>query len=139
MKNLVIASMLGAILTAITSNLPILNWLNCLVCLPFWGGPLFAAWYYKRQTGRLPMNHAITVGMSTGLLAGVLGFLGMAGDFGLASQFREYLPIGGMLADLWTGDTPLLFTLTSVVFNVIFGVIGGAIAGGVFNKKPLVL
>jgi hypothetical protein len=80
-------------------------------------------------------NHAIQVGLVTGIFAGILGFLFMAGGFGLASQVREYLPVGAMPAELWGGGPSFLFALTSVVFNIIFGVLGGAIAGAAFNKK----
>lgn len=134
-KNLIIASLLGAIITAVFSVIPVLNLLNCLVCLPFWGGPFLAAWYYKRQTGVLLMNHAILIGMVTGIFAGVFSFIGMAGGLGLASQVRQVLPTGILPAELWANDPSLLFTFTSVVFNIVFGVIGGAIAGAVLNKK----
>ena len=56
---------------------------------------LLAAWYYKRQTGTMTMNHDISVGALTGLFAGILGFLlsfvGMAGASGLANQIDQYL------------------------------------------------
>jgi len=141
-KNLLIASLIGAVVTTALANIPIINLLNCLVCLPFWGGPLLAAWYYKRQTGSLPMNHAISVGALTGLFAGLLGFLlslmGMAGASGLVNQANQFLPADSMPPDVFTGVTSLLFNLFGVATNIIFGVIGGWIGGALFkNKAPV--
>lgn len=134
-KNLIIASLLGAIITTVFSVLPGLNLLNCLACLPFWGGPFLAVWYYRRQTGVVLMNHAILIGMVTGIFAGIFSFIGMAGELGLASQVKQVVPTGILPADFWIGDTAPLFTITSVVFNILFGTMGGAIAGVVFNKR----
>ena len=134
-KNLIIASLLGAGITTVFSVLPVLNLLNFLVCLPFWGGPFLAAWYYKRQTGVLQINHAILIGIVTGIFAGVFSFVGMAGGLGLASQVKQVLPTGILPSDFWIGDTAPLFTLTSIIFNILFGAIGGAIAGAVINKR----
>ncbi|MFT3895204.1 MAG: hypothetical protein QM730_26560 [Anaerolineales bacterium] len=136
-KHLLIASLIGAVITTTFSNAPILNLLNCLVCFPFWSGPLFAAWYYMRRAGRITMEDAITVGAVTGLFAGFLGFLWVAGGLGLVSQVKQYLPAGVMPVELWMGSTSALFTLTSVVIHAIFGAAGGALAGAIFNKRAL--
>jgi hypothetical protein len=138
-KNLLIASLIGAVVTTVLANIPIINLLNCLLCLPFWGGPLLAAWYYKRQTGAMTMNHAIGVGALTGLFAGVLGFLlslfGMAGASGLANQIGQYLPADSIPTDILTGPMSFLFTFAGVLTNIVFGVIGGLIAGAVLKQK----
>ena len=139
-KNLLIASLIGAVVTTALANIPIISLLNCLLCLPFWGGPLLAAWYYKRQTGTMTMNHAISVGALTGLFAGVLGFLlsfvGMAGASGLANQIDQYLPAGSVPPDILSGSMSFLFNCAGVLTNIVFGVIGGLIAGAVFKQKP---
>jgi hypothetical protein len=138
-KNLLIAGLIGAVITTVFANVPIVNLFNCLLCLPFWGGPLLAAWYYKRQTGTITMNHAISVGALTGLFAGVLGFflslVGMAGASGLANQIDKYFPAGSVPPELLAGPTSFLFTFAGVLTNIIFGVIGGLIAGAIFKQK----
>jgi len=138
-RNLIIASLIGAVVTTALANIPVINLLNCLVCLPFWGGPLLAAWYYKRQTGAMTMNHAVSVGTLAGLFAGIFGFLlslvGMAGASGLADQVNQYLPADSIPPELLTGSMSILFTLMGVLTNIIFGVIGGLIAGAVFKEK----
>lgn len=138
-KNLLIASLIGAVVTTALANIPIINLLNCLLCLPFWGGPLLAAWYYKRQSGELTMNYAISVGALTGLFAGILGFLlslvGMAGASGLANQLGQYFPADSVPPDFLTGPMAFLFTFAGVLTNIVFGVIGGLIAGAVLKQK----
>jgi hypothetical protein len=139
-KNLFIASLIGALVTTALANIPIVNLLNCLLCLPFWSGPLLAVWYYKRQTGAVSMNHAISVGALTGLFGGVLGFLlslvGMAGASGLVNQMGKYLPAESIPPELLAGPTAFLFTFAGVLTNIVFGVIGGLIAGAIFKEKP---
>ncbi len=137
-KNLWIASLVGALVAAFFANFPILNITNCLVCLPFWGGPLLAVWFYKRQSGSMNMNQAIVVGLLTGFLAGVLGFLlsliGMAGAAGLVNQLNQYLPAGDV--PVWsTGATALMFTLMGVITNIVFGLIGGFIGAAIWQDK----
>jgi hypothetical protein len=140
-KNLMIASLIGAVVTTFFANFPIINFINCLVCLPFWGGPLLAVWFYKRQTGTMTLNQGIYVGLLTGLFAGVLGFLfslvGMAGAAGLVNQLNKYLP-PEQVPVLFTGATALLFTLMGVITNIIFGLIGGLIGGAIFQDKASV-
>jgi uncharacterized membrane protein YeaQ/YmgE (transglycosylase-associated protein family) len=137
-KNLWIAALIGAVVTTFFANFPVINVLNCLVCLPFWGGPLLAVWFYKRQSGAMNMNQAIYVGLLAGFLAGALGFLfsliGMAGAAGLVNQLNRYMPQDQI--PVWlTGGTALLFTLTGVITNIIFGLIGGLIGGAIWQDK----
>jgi hypothetical protein len=137
-KHLWIASLIGAVVTTFFANFPIINFVNCLVCLPFWGGPLLAVWFYKRQSGTMTMNQGIYVGLLTGFLAGVLGFLfslvGMAGAAGLMNQLRQYMP-PEQVPVLFTGATALMFTLMGVITNIIFGLIGGMVGGAIWQDK----
>jgi hypothetical protein len=141
-KNLWIASLIGAVITTFFANFPILNLTNCLICLPFWGGPLFAVWFYKRQSGTMTMTQATYVGLLTGFLAGALGFIfslvGMAGAAGLMNQLRQYLP-SDQVPVLFTGATALMFTLMGVITNVIFGLIGGLVGGAFWQDKTQVV
>ena len=142
-KNLLIASLIGAAVTTLFANVPVLNFINCLVCLPFWGGPLLATWFYKRQTGTMTMNQAIAVGVLAGVFAGVLGFLfsliGMAGASGLVNQLSQYMPQEDIPQGLIGGGLALAFTLTGVMFNILFGLLGGFLGGAFFKDKAPVV
>jgi hypothetical protein len=140
-KNLLIASAIGAVVTTALANIPIISLLNCLVCLPFWGGPLLATWIYKNQTGTMTMNHAIGVGTVSGLFAGVLGFIlnlvvGPATSAAFASQLQQYMPAGSVPPEMFSAGTSVLFLLVGVVITILFGVIGGLIGGAIFKDKP---
>jgi hypothetical protein len=141
-RNLLIAALIGAVVTTAFANIPIVNLLNCVVCAPFWGGPLLAAWFYKRQTGNMTMGQAVGVGALAGLFAGVLGFLlsfvGMAGASGLASQLNRFAPPGSLPPEMQSGlagPMALAFNLAGVLTNIVFGVIGGLVGGALFKDK----
>jgi hypothetical protein len=137
-KNLLIASLIGAVVTTFFANVPVLNMVNCLVCLPFWGGPLLATWFYKRQTGTMSLNQAIGVGVLAGVFAGVLGFMlsliGMAGASGLVNQLQQFMPDQD-IPPMLIGGAALGFTLMGVITNIVFGLIGGLIGGAFFKDK----
>jgi hypothetical protein len=139
-RNLWIAALSGAILTTLVSNLPLLGFVNCLLCAGFWGSAIFAVWLYRRLTGSLSLNQGARIGALTGLLAGLLGFAlsfaGLAGAQGFLNSAQQFLPADatkGMQAiPAWGG---IIFNLLGVILNVIFGAIGGWIGGAVFNPN----
>lgn len=138
-KNLLIASLIGAVVTTFFANVPIINFINCLVCLPFWGGPLLATWFYKRQTGTMTLGQAVGIGVLTGVFAGLLGLIfslvGMAGASGLVNQLEQYMPAESIPPELVAGGAAIAFTLIGVITNVIFGLIGGLLGGAFFKDK----
>ena len=139
-KNLLIASVIGAVATTVLVSIPFVNLLVCVVCLPLWGGPLLATWIYKRQNGTMPMNHAITVGIVTGVLAGVLGFivslvLGPVTTAAMTNLLQQYMPSGGVPLDAANSAPSIGALLIGVVFDIIFGLVGGLIGGSLFKDK----
>lgn len=139
-RNLLIAGLIGAVVTTALANIPIVNLLNCLLCLPFWGGPLLAVWFYKRRTGGpLTLKDAIVAGTVAGLFAGGLGillsFVGMAGASGFANQMNQVLPEGSVPPEMVSGGAAVLFNVMGVITNIVFGLIGGLIGGSLFKDK----
>jgi hypothetical protein len=137
-KNLWIASLSGAVLTTLVSNLPFIGFVNCLLCGGFWGSAIFAVWFYKRLSGNLTVRQGVTIGALTGLLAGLLGFAlsfaGLAGAQGFLNSARQFLPTD---ATQGMNDLPawgaIVFNLAGVLFNVGFGALGGWIGGVLLN------
>jgi hypothetical protein len=139
-KNLWIASLSGAAVTTLVSNLPLIGFVNCLLCGGFWGSAIFAAWLYRRLNGDLNGGQGLKVGLLTGVLAGLLGFAlsfaGLAGAQGFLNTARTFLP-----ADATQGmnDLPawgaLIFNLFGVLFNIAFGALGGWIGGMLFDPN----
>jgi hypothetical protein len=137
-KNLWIACLSGAVLTTLASNLPIIGFVNCLLCAGFWGSAIFAVWLYRRLSGAVTVQQGARIGALTGLLAGVLGFLlsfaGVAGAQGFFNSARQFLPADttqGM--DAIPGWGAIVFNLLGVLFNVGFGALGGWLGGILFN------
>lgn len=133
-KNLWTASGAGAVLSLLVANLPIIGFVNCLLCVGFWGSSLFAVWFYKRLNGTLTMKEAVKIGALTGLLAGVLGFaLSFAGVAGLQGMMNDLKPF------MEPDDLPsmdeipawgaMIFNIMGVIFEVGFGALGGWIGG----------
>ncbi len=142
-KSLWIASLSGAVLTTLLSNLPYLGFANCLLCAWFWAGGIFAVWLYRRQSGTPTVRQGLTIGALTGLLAGILGFAlsfaGVSGMQGLLNNSEGALPPDALKG---LQDVPvwgvLVFNLMGVVFNVVFGTVGGWLGSILFNRKPKV-
>jgi hypothetical protein len=140
-RNLWIASLVGAALTTLVSNLPIIGFVNCLLCAGFWGSAIFAVWLYRRLSGTLTIREGIIIGALTGLCAGllgfVLGFVGLTGAAGLSNVVGSILPADtaqGMNSTVQALGS-IVFNLIGVVFNIIFGTIGGWIGGTIFDPN----
>jgi hypothetical protein len=139
-RNLWIASLCGAVLTTLVSNMPFIGFVNCLVCGGFWGSAIFAVWLYRRLSGAVTVRQGVHIGLLTGLLAGILGFglsfAGLAGAQGFLNSAQKFLP-----ADATQGMTALprwgvlVFNFLGVLFNVGFGALGGWIGGILFNPN----
>ncbi len=135
-KSLWIASLSGAVLTTLLSNLPAIGVANCLLCAWFWGGGIFAVWLYRRLSVTPTLRQGVAIGALTGLLAGALGFVlsfaGLSGMQGLINNSEGVLPPDALKG---LQDVPAWGAL---VFNVVFGTVGGWLGGTLFSRKPKV-
>jgi len=139
-KNLWIASLSGAAISLLVSNLPIIGFVNCLLCAGFWGSAIFSVWLYQRIGSPVTIRQGVNIGVLTGLLAGLVGFIlsfaGLAGAQGFLNSAQQFLP-----ADATQGmnDIPAwgayIFNLFGVVFDVVFGALGGWIGAVIFDPN----
>jgi hypothetical protein len=139
-KNLIIASLIGGLISIILSNVPILNFINCLLCAGFWLGPLFAVWFYKRQTGRVTLGQGAGIGALAGVWAGAFGLIlaifNFAGFASLMQSYALYMPPGTMDIDpSMFGALGWLFNFVGVGFDIVIGTIGGLIGGAIWKTK----
>jgi hypothetical protein len=140
-KEILIAGLLGAVITLLLTNIPFVSLINCLLCVGFWVGPLFGVWFYKRRTGSVTITQGIWVGVVAGAIAGVIGlflsFVGAAGASGIVNQLNMLLPADGQIdmggAEGAIGGT--IFTLIGIFIDIFFGVIGGLIGAAIFKNK----
>ncbi len=141
-KNILITGLVGAVITLALTNIPFVNLINCVICAGFWLGPLFAVWMYKHMTGTLSMKEAVWVGVTSGLIAGIIGFLlsfaGLAGAAGIINQINaisssaDQIDLGGIEGTIGN----VVLTLFGVIFDIIVGAIAGLIGGAIFKDKP---
>ena len=135
-KNLVIASLVGAVASLLAVNVPFVNLINCLLCIGFWGSAVLAVWVYARLTGPVTLKDAVIIGLATGLATGILGlalsFIGLAGGAAIANSIQTLAPDAEI--DIPEGSG-LIFNLAGVLVDIVFGAIGGLIGGLLFRKK----
>jgi hypothetical protein len=142
-KNLLIASLVGAITTTALANIPYISIVNCLLCVGFWGGAILSVWLYQRMTGTMTIGQAVIVGTVTGVFSGLLGFLlGLVGLAGAAGLIKTYGPLLAAdespdLSSALTGSWIIIFNLVGVMVNIVFGALGGLIGGAIFKSKTL--
>ena len=137
-KNLWIASLSGAAVSLLASNLPFIGFVNCLLCGAFWGSAIFAVWLYRRLNGTVTRRQGVQIGLLTGLIAGLVGFglafAGLAGAQGFLKGAEQFLPADATQGmdelPAWAG---LVFNFLGILFNVGFGALGGWIGGLLFN------
>ncbi len=137
-QNLVIASLIGAMVSLLFTNVPILNFTNCLLCAPFWASAILAVWIYKRQTGKLTLGQGVIIGMVAGLAAGIVGFLlsfaGLAGGEALMNSYKSLVPADAGM-EIPEEVPGVLFNLCGVGVEIVFGAIGGLIGGLLFRTQ----
>jgi hypothetical protein len=139
-RNMLIAVLSGAVLTTLVSNLPVIDFINCLLFAGFWGSAIVTVWLYRRLNGTPTVSESVLLGALTGLGAGVLGFslsfLGLTGLQGLLNEIDLFVPgpLGSM--NITTFEV-LIFNLVGVIINIVFGTIGGWIGGMMFRARAV--
>ncbi len=140
-KNILITGLIGAIITLALTNIPFVSLVNCLVCAGFWVGPLFAVWLYKRMSGTISTKEGVWVGVTAGVIAGVIGlllsFVGAAGAAGIINQINsisspaDQIDMSGIGAKIGG----FVITLIGVIFDIVVGAIGGWVGSIIFKNK----
>ena len=140
-RNLLIASLMGGLISLVLVNTPFLNLINLLACIGFWAGPIAAVWLYRRLSGELTLGEAAVIGMLAGAWHGLIGVLlsplGLAGVQGLLQTAQIVVPAADT-ADLepaLSGLGTVLFNLIGVLFDVVFGLLGGMVGGLLFGRR----
>ena len=140
-KEILIAGLLGAVITLLLTNIPFVSLINCLLCAGFWVGPLFGAWFYKRRTGSVNITAGIWVGVVAGAIAGVIGlvlsFFGAAGASGIINQINMLLPAQDQIS-MGGAEGVIegtIFTVLGIFVDIFFGVIGGLLGAAIFKGK----
>jgi hypothetical protein len=143
-----LSALVAGLVMGLLGNLPLLNLINCILCLWIWLGGIFAVYLYRRFYTPDP---DLTVGQGIGLgaVAGLIAALFGAVVFAVTSAIS--MPLFNSLARFFQveGDIPIgqggfwaiaaqviFFLILDLVLYPIFGAIGGLIGSALIWKKP---
>ena len=150
------AAAIGGSAAGIASQIPVVNFANCLCCALVVGGGMLAVYLAMKDepaTATAPYGDGAMIGVLAGVAAAVVGAIvaiPMTAIFGdPMEQVRSFLEgMEGMppealeaMSGAETGGMAafgVLAFLASLVVDVIFSALGGVIGAAVFHKKPSV-
>jgi len=144
------SAIIAGVVIGLFGNLPLLNLINCFLCIFVWIGGILAVFLYRRFQNGGP---GLTVGQGAGIgaVSGVIGVLVGMVVYALTSFITAPMIASLMRAFQIQGNMPsfasnLGFTFGSLAFFFcldiilypIFGALGGLLGAGVFWKEPQV-
>ena len=140
-KNLIISSLIGGIVIAAVANIPVLNFINCLLCIGYWAGAILAVWLYKRFEGTLTLGQGVAVGALAGVWSGIINLIvGLITTAGIATAFTAFeqvLPADTLnLSSDFLASMAILVYIFGIILNIFLGTLGGLIGGAIFQTKP---
>ncbi len=140
-KPLLVASLVGGLVSLVLVNTPFVNLINLLVCAGFWIGPITAVWLYRRLGGAPTLGEAVVTGLLASLWHGLFGLLlsplGLAGAGGMLSLLRplvqpqDWPGVQIALTGLWG----MLYNLIGVAIDAAFGIAGGLMGSVLFGAR----
>jgi hypothetical protein len=140
-KNFIISSLIGGIVIAAIANIPVINLINCLLCIGYWAGSILAVWLYKRFQGSLTLGQGVAVGALAGVWSGLINFIvGLISVAGIATVITAVEQV--LLAETFNlqgdfvGRMALLINIVGVFLNIFLGTLGGLIGGAILQTKP---
>jgi hypothetical protein len=147
-RSFIFSALIAGVIIGVLANLPLLNLINCFLCLWVWVGGILAVVFYRRFQHGGP---DLTPGQGAGLgaVAGLIGaFVGVvvyaATSFismPLFARLAEYLQVQGDLP-FRVGDPGALlasafaFFVMDVVAYPLFGALSGLVGASLFRKPP---
>ena len=138
-KHLLVASLVGGLISLILVNTPFVNLINVLLCAGYWIGPIVAVWLYRRLDDTVTLKQALLVGMLAGAWHALIGValspLGLAGAGGMLKALQPFVSVQDQpdIETALTGVGGLLFNLIGMAFDIVFGFLGGLIGGAIFR------
>jgi len=150
-RSLLLSALIAGALLGTLANLPVLNFINCFLCIWVWLGGIFAVYLYNRYERKRTQTAVASAtpgqGAGVGALAGVFGAFIGAVVYALTSFISAPLMQG--LASALNIDVPsqgsgfvgaligtMIFFFINIILYPIFGAIGGLLGAGVFWKRP---
>ena len=146
-RSFLLSILIAGVVIGFLANLPVLNLINCALCIWVWIGGILAVFLYRWFQHGKP-GASVAQGAGLGALSGLIGALVGAMVFLVTSpisiplfnNLARGLRIGGDLpfrgSDFWEiASTAFIFLVFDAVFYPLFGALGGAIAASI-TKEP---
>jgi hypothetical protein len=144
-RSFILSALISGVIIGLLANLPVLNIINCFLCIFVWIGSIAAIFIYRGfQHGTL----GLTTGQGAGLgaLAGLIGaFVGifvnvLTGIFSqpIFNSIANYFQINGLPFQANTLQSLLIsgffFFILDAIGYPIFGALGGLITVSIMNS-----
>jgi len=150
-RSFLLSALIAGIVIGLLGNLPLLNLVNCFLCIWVWIGGILSVFLYRRfQHGESTLSTAQGAGL--GALSGLIGaFVGVT-VFALTSFIS--MPLFANLARSLQieGDLPfqagdyssiivstLIFFILDVVLYPLFGALSGMLTASIVGKEQRTL
>jgi hypothetical protein len=146
-RSFVTSALIAGVAIGLLAHLPVLNLINCFLCLWVWVGGFLAVFLYQRSQ---PVGSGLTGAQGAGLgaLSGLIGvFIGIIVNaltsfisFPLFASLARFFQVEGDLP-FQTVDLPsivsstVIFFILDVVTFPLFGAISGFIAASLMKKQ----
>jgi len=146
-RHLIISAAFAGVLSALLSSIPIISFVNCLLCGWLWLGGIFAVWLYRRNTGAslVSLGQGAVIGLLAGLVAAVI--VGLVNAF-ISAGGSPIPPETAALLEEQLGEAaeilanPQTMATFGIIINLVlyplFGALGGLIGAALFKPKPVV-
>jgi hypothetical protein len=145
-RSFILSALIAGVVIGVLANLPVLNIINCFLCLWVWAGGILAIFLYRSFNQR-KFDLTPAQGAGLGALSGLIGaFIGigvnaLAGVISLPmfNSIARFFQIEGGLP-FKTGSLPSLFSSTFFFFILdaigypIFGALSGFITANLMGK-----
>jgi hypothetical protein len=146
-RSFLLSTLIAGLLIGIFGNLPLLNLINCFLCLWVWIGGILAVVFYRQfQQGRADLT--VAQGAGLGALAGLIGAVVGAVVFAVTSRLSfpifdalsRFFEFGSDFALPGAGfweivTTTLVFLVIDGILYPIFGALGGMIGASILRNR----
>lgn len=148
-RSFILSALIAGSLLGLLANLPLLNLVNCFLCVWVWLGGILAVFLYRRFAADIP-DLTVAQGAGLGALSGLIGtFVGtlvflVTGALSMpifesmarGMQVEGDLPFQGGSGIWGIFAAAVFFLILNLVLYPIFGAVGGMIGAGLIWKKP---
>ena len=146
-RSFVLSTLVAGLVIGLLANLPVLNLINCALCIWVWIGGILAVFLYRWfQHGKpgLSVGQGAGLGALSGLIGALVGamvfFVTSPISISIFNNLARGLRIGGeppfRAGDFWElAGTALIFLVLDAVLYPLFGALGAVIATSL-TKEP---